>query len=212
MTSETPLIDRDAIGRTFQQWRADEEPLAGELAESLAALAAYQSHLDAWQRQLVSEREELALTRQQFAIEQAKAEESQAQSLAETTAELNAAREKVGSLTSALLARTDELRALDGRRAEVVTALELARAREKELTAKLEELKQLRDQERAQWSEELRHLRALLERQLEAAGGEHHTASASHAGNSPVLGSIVEQFGKLRQQRALDRPGLSKTR
>jgi chromosome segregation ATPase len=225
MTTEIPLIDCDRVRGTFQQWRAEQEPLAAELSESLAALAAYQSHLDGWQQQLVRERDQLRLAREQFAAERAEAETEQTKLLAETTAELDDAREKIASLTSALLARTDELRALDGRRAEVATELELARAREQELKATLEELKQSREQERAQWAEELRHLRELLERRMEASNTDPPAAAAArppavrspaeHAGrasNSPVLGSIVEQFGKLRQQRALDRPALNKTR
>jgi len=209
----------EAIRGTFQQWRAEQEPLAAELSESLAALAAYQSHLDAWQQQLARQRDELSAARERFVSERAEAQKLQAQSVAENSAESNAAREKIASLTGALLARTDELRVLDNRRAEVVTELELARAREKELNAKLEELKQSREQERLQWSDELRHLRELVERRLETNDTERHAAAAElppakrppvehvgRASNSPVLGTIVEQFGKLRQQRALDRP------
>jgi len=219
MTNETATIDCQVVRGTFQQWRAEQEPLATELSESLAALAAYQSHLDAWQQQLARQREELGAARERFANERAEAEKLRAHSAAETNAELNAAREKIASLTGALLARTDELRVLDGRRAEVVTELELARAREKELSAKLEELKQSREQERAQRSDELQRMRELVERRIETSDAERPAAPAENppvrrptvehggqASNSPVLGSIVEQFGKLRQQRALDRP------
>ena len=226
MTTETLPIDCGAIRGTFQQWQAEQEPLAAELNESLAALTAYQAHLDTWQQQLAREREELRTARDGFAAERAAAEQAENQSLAETTAELDAAREKIASLTGALLARTDELRALDGRRAEIATELELARAREKECTAKLEELKQSRDEERAQRSDELRHLRELLELRLETGDNEDQPAAATRppatrpcaepvaraASNSPVLGSIVEQFGKLRQQRSLERSALNKSR
>jgi septal ring factor EnvC (AmiA/AmiB activator) len=212
MASDTTLFDAQAIHGTFQQWRADQAPLANELSESLSALAAYQSHLDAWQQALVRERDELASSRQQLAMQRAEAEKTHAQSAAQSMADLTEAREKIASLTSALLARTDELRALDGRRAEVVTELELSRARERELNAKLEELKQLREEERAQSTDEVRHLRELVERRLETTDSERRPAPAVAPGNSPVLGSIVEQFGKLRQQRALDRPGPNRTR
>jgi chromosome segregation ATPase len=203
MTRETPIIDCEAIRGTFGHWRAEQEPLAHELSESLAALSAFQSHLDAWQQQLAHERERLG-------------------EAAGTAAELHAAREKIASLTGALLARTEELRLLDSRRAEVVTELELARAREKDLHAKLEEMKQARQAERGQSADELRHMRELLERRLEVsverpvATADSPPAStlvesAGRPAHSPVLGSIVEQFGKLRQQRALDRP-VHKTR
>jgi hypothetical protein len=72
-------------------------------------------------------------------------------------------------------------------------------------------------------------LRELLARQLETppvelavAPRERNPAPVKQArsapgvaeGNSanPVLGSIVEQFGKLRQQRAVDRQATKKTR
>jgi chromosome segregation ATPase len=224
MTIVTAIPDGGTVREAFRQWRAAHEPLAGELRESLSALAAFQSHLDAWQQQLVRQREELAATRQQLASEHAEAARLHTQADAEKAAELNALREKVASLTGALLARTDELRVLDGRRGELVTELELARAREKDFVAKLEELKQSREEERRQSADEMRHLRELLERRLEASDAPRPTAPADQPpsdrppaarpaaehpprdANSPVLGSIVEQFGKLRQQRALDRP------
>ena len=222
MTTDTPLIVCDAIRSTFQQWRAEQEPLVAELSESLAALAAYQSNLDSWQRQLGRERDELGKARAQFDLDRAAAEKNQAHSLAETaetTTKLNEAREKVASLTAALLARTEELRALDTRRTEVATELELTRAREAELKAAIEELKQTREQERLQWAEELRHLRELIEHRMEETSSEQsqttnwwQTDSASRVADSPVLNSIKEQFGKLRQQRATDRPALKKAR
>ncbi|MEX0610931.1 MAG: hypothetical protein WD738_11465 [Pirellulales bacterium] len=219
MTTESPIIDCEAVRGAFRQWRAQQEPLAAELSESLTALSAYQSHLDAWQRQLAVERDELRQARERFATERAAAEKSQAQSFAEISTELNAARDKIGSLTSALLARTEELRALDGRRAEVATELELARAREKELRATLEELRQSREQEELKWAEELRHLRELLEQRMEESSLEQAQTTnwwqadgGSRMADNPVLGSIQEQFGKLRQQRASDRPALKKAR
>jgi septal ring factor EnvC (AmiA/AmiB activator) len=224
-TTDTTLLDCASIRSTFERWQADLEPLDAELSESLDALAAYQSHLDEWQQQLVSDRAEFAAAREQFAAERAEIEKTQARALAETTADLNAAREKIASLTAALLSRTEELRTLDGRRAEVATELELARARERELKAALEELKQSGEKERLESADELRHLRELLEHRIEANEAELAAASVelppakrSSGGqlnggcNSPVLGSIVEQFGKLRQQRALDRSAHYKAR
>ncbi len=226
MTTDTLDIDCDAIRGAFREWHAEQEPLAAELTESLAALAAYQAHLDTWQQQLADQREALRAARDEFAAERAAAEQAQDESRAEVSAELGAAREKVASLTSALLARTEELRALDGRRAEMATELELARAREKDFTAKLEEVKQSREEQRAQWSAELRHLRTMLERRLESEAEPCQEADAAlppaprppaepagrSPSHSPVLGSIVEQFGKLRQQRSTQRAALNKSR
>lgn len=229
MTTEPTLSDRDALHTTFGTWAAAEDSLDAQLSESLEALAAYQSHLDDWQRQLADERTTLIQAQEQFEREQAAAVASQMHSTTEADAELTAARQKVSELTSSLLARTEELRTLDNRRAEVVTELELARAREKELKTALDEQKRLLDQERDQWTEDLRSLRELLEHRgeaIESIGRANSspatlpveppraatTPNRDRSNSGAVLGSIVEQFGKLRQQRAVDRQGLKKSR
>ena len=151
--------------------------------------------------------------------------------MAAVVKELNEARDKITALTTLLLTRTEELRALDNRRAEVQTELELSRAREKELKVALDEHKRSVEQERSQYAEELHQLREVLERQLESPAAEvQHAPAAEQAApvsqppaapvtrpqptggaarviprENAVLGSIVEQFGKLRQQRATDR-------
>jgi chromosome segregation ATPase len=228
MTVTLPF-DRDAIHATFRGWHAERESLDAQLSESFAALEAYQSHLDAWQEQLGREREELHRLRQDIDQGRATLQDSQVQLSAEATAELSASREKIGGLTDSLLARTDELRVLDSRRAEAVTELELSRVREGELRASLDEQKRTMEQERAHWAEEFRRLRELLERQLEAPSVEEAPAPpernpeparqpkstpavAERNSANPVLGSIVEQFGKLRQQRAIDRKSTKRPR
>jgi len=224
MSTDTALFDCEEIRGTFRQWQAEQEPLGSQLSESIAALSAYQSHLDSWQKQLGREREELAAERSQLDRDRAAVENNCTQAV-EVTAELNASREKVSSLTTALLARTEELRALDSLRAEAITELEFGRARERDLKTSLEELRQSRETEQLQWADELRHMRELLERSKVATDAAAHsnsvdnsqtaappTSNAKRDGNSAVLGSIVEQFGKLRQQRAMDRPALIKSR
>jgi hypothetical protein len=106
--------------------------------------------------------------------------------------------------------------------------LEQARARASELQAALDEQQRVIEVERAQREEESQRLHKLLEQRAEtsepaqSAGAATsppaleqprsagtHRESSSH---SAVLGSIVEQFGKLRQQRAIDRQDAKKTR
>jgi len=233
-------FDAGSIRTTFQEWNAERESLHAELSESLAALEAYQQHLDDWQRQLATEREQLRTDRQQFEQEQTAAQITRSEASAETTAELDAAREKVASLTTLLLSRTEELRTLDNRRAEVQTELELSRARERELKAALDEHKNSLEQQRSHWAEELKQVREVLERQMDTpavqtpAAPSESAASAAPVqpapavpvqppaanndsrstprGESPVLGSIVEQFGKLRQQRAVERQSNNRQR
>ena len=233
-------ISGHAIRESFQAWNAERDSLDAELNESLAALSAYQQHLDAWQQQLARERDELRSTREQLERDRTTAEKSHSEASAATANELNAAREKITALTTLLLNRTEELRTLDNRRAEVQTELELARARERELKAVLEEHKSAADQERSQWAEELHQLREVLERQLDAPVAPEPIAAAERietmeesttaekpaapahrpstggaratTRENPVLGSIVEQFGKLRQQRAVERQAHSRPR
>jgi hypothetical protein len=141
---------------------------------------------------------------------------------------MSAAREKITALTSSLLARTEELQSLDQCRTEIATELEQTKAREIELEAALEEQKHTFEHERTQWAEELRQVREMLEEQTKAASlrqrngessprsaNQSRTAAYNHPADlseNPVLGSIVQQFGKLRQQRASDREALRKAR
>jgi hypothetical protein len=221
----SPALNYETVRETFQAWNAERESLDSELSESLAALEAYQLHLDGWQQQLARERDELQAARGQFERDRSVSDKSHAESSTATLTELHAAREKITGLTTLLLNRTEELRTLDNRRAEVQTELELSRARERELKAAIDEQKRSVDQERSQWSDELKQLRAVVECQLEkpvvnepAASSErpthatptptapaHTPPSNATQRENPLLGSIVQQFGKLRQQRAVER-------
>jgi hypothetical protein len=95
------------------------------------------------------------------------------------------------------------------------------------------------DQERSQWSVELKHLREVIEHQLDEPVVDEPVAAAESSApaalpatltpaapadktpatgsqplprENPVLGSIVEQFGKLRQQRAVERQANNRQR
>jgi chromosome segregation ATPase len=151
----------------FRHWHAEQESLEEQLSESLTALSAYQSHLDAWQERLARERNELSEARARWEQE----------------------------------------------RTAVEAEIEQSRERAMELAAALDEQKQLLESERSKWAQELEQCRvtgtapqAPAEPVTLAAPRAHKTMS-----ESPVLGSIMEQFGKLRQQRASDRQALKKT-
>src|SRR6478735_3883527 len=104
-----PAFSSDTIRETFHAWNAERDSLDAELSESLAALEAYQHHLDEWQQQLACEREDLQHNREQFELNQANAEKNQSEASAATIAELHDAREKITALTTLLLNRTEEL-------------------------------------------------------------------------------------------------------
>jgi chromosome segregation ATPase len=225
------MLDREMLCETFHQWQCEEQSLDAQWNESLAALAAYQSHLDAWQQQLCRERDELRQARDEWSRDQAAAELSREQSSSQALAQLAEAREKVAQLSEQLLARTEELRVLDQRRAELATELELTRANAKQIAAELDEQRRMQEQERAAATQQLHQMQQLIDQQAERvadvtpkepaqAGSRQEQVSTpdkaprkpavnsvepKRSTASPVLGSIVEQFGKLRQQRASER-------
>jgi septal ring factor EnvC (AmiA/AmiB activator) len=224
MTLATAL-NSETIRETFRAWNAERESLDSGLSESLAALEVYQLHLDGWQQQLARERNELQAAREQFDRDRSVLDKTHAESSAATLADLNAAREKITTLTTLLLSRTEELRTLDNQRAEVQTELELSRARERELKAAIDDQKRSTDDERTEWAEELKQLHGVLQSQSETPGIDKPVAtmdrqppattpptSSGDMRENPLLGSIAEQFGKLRQQRAVERQSHTRQR
>src|SRR3954462_9156675 len=69
-----PPINGEALRETFRAWNVERDTLDTELNESVAALEAYQLHLDSWQQQLARERDELRDAREQFSRERTAAE------------------------------------------------------------------------------------------------------------------------------------------
>jgi DNA repair exonuclease SbcCD ATPase subunit len=231
MADSTLTLNRESLREAFGQWQTEQEALEAEWNESLAALAAYQSHLDGWQKELAGERDALRRERQAWEREQAEAKAAWEQSSSQAGTQLTEAREKIALLSQQLVARTEELRLLDQRRGELTTELEVARAQCRDLSADVDEQKQRLERERAAWTEQLKQMRELLELRaaapvtgyddVEPTGVQPQAAQPVEAAprparpsvgqrpspnsHNPVLGSIMEQFGKLRQQRANDR-------
>jgi chromosome segregation ATPase len=227
--THTLVHECESLRAKLHEWRAGNESLETQLSESMAALTAYQSHLDAWQKQLAHEREKLRKEQEQFEHQRAATRDAQTgheHNSAEPGSELADAREKISTLSASLLARTEELRQTDERRSQLASELEMGQVREKELVAALEEQKRSLEQERAHRAEELRNLEKLTHSAgdgaqstsedsltaLEQSGRPAGNTGQQQINENPVLGSIVEQFGKLRKQRAMDRQGLRKPR
>jgi len=108
------------------------------------------------------------------------------------------------------------------------------------LKSSYEEHKHTAELDRLNWTAEVRQLHDLLQRRPEPVAPEHHetvaasepvvesaprpstkpspannsknASAAAGANGNPVLGSIVQQFDKLRQQRASDRHSSHKSR
>jgi chromosome segregation ATPase len=184
MSITATLLDCQAINDALRAGVVEQDSLDAQLTESLAALEAYQSHLDAWQQKLSQERAELQNAREQF----------------------------------------DRYRTAAEKSSELAAELERVRTHEAELQAAVEEQQRTLERERAHWQSEIQDLRDKLENRGDSAAAatpsgadaalpsaEVPRAAANHrrdqAGSSAVLGSIVEQFGKLRAQRAFDRQG-----
>jgi chromosome segregation ATPase len=214
-----------ALREEHEQGRSAGEAVQAQLAEVTEELSAARKEIVSLSESLSAHEEDLRAERQKIEDNESSAEQHEAR-LAEATDELNAARDKIAELSSMLLSRAEELRTLDVRRAEASTELELARTRERELKAELEELSLAREREQAEWSEESRQLREMVERRLEAANPADgaarpgnsldeervETKPAERVVENAVFASVKEQFGKLRQQRAMDRPASKKAR
>lgn len=192
MSSLPFVVDREIIASSFREWQAEQLRLDAQLAESVAALDAYQATLDVWQQELVRERGELQLLRQE--IERVGAESGKAATdsehprLEQLEQELEQARQQISALTADLA---------------------LARAHELELGEALSAEQHLHDTHALQHEDTEAFDEAI---ELAAAGSYRGDTSSSankrselRRGASPVLGSVMEQFGKLREQRSLSR-------
>ncbi len=76
MSSPLVAVDRAVVEHSFRAWQEEQARLDAQLAESVAALDAYQAHLDNWQQELVREREELRQLRGTIERDRAAADEA----------------------------------------------------------------------------------------------------------------------------------------
>jgi chromosome segregation ATPase len=185
------VVDRECVASSFREWQEEQQRLDAQLAESVAALDAYQSNLDNWQQELVREREELRQLRADLQRAQA-ARGGDTQQLADLTSELESSHKEIERL------RAD---------------LDAAQTREQELNEAIAAQQQL-----AESGDTKSHdaLDAAIAGAAASTGQADSTNGRSggvepRRGVSPVLGSVMEQFGKLRQQRSLNR-STNKTR
>jgi chromosome segregation ATPase len=95
MSSPRVAVDRKIVEHSFREWQQEQTLLDAQLAESVAALDAYQAHLDNWQQELVRERDELRQLR--GAIERAQAAGVGREPIEHLNKELEDSREKIAS-------------------------------------------------------------------------------------------------------------------
>ena len=130
--------------------------------------------------------------------------------LAETRSELLHSLETSGSVDPIA---NDQLKASEKERTALEVELETVRVRAADLAESLAEQKKQMAEERAQWTNELRQMRRLLEKQADSAG---HVSEVNHAvpaeprarehppsrSSDPVLGSVMAQFESLQKDIA----------
>jgi chromosome segregation ATPase len=217
MTEQLLTIDRQPLTDRFDRWRSEQSEFDSQLNESLEALTAYQSHLDTWQRELAAEREQIGRERAELESDRGNLT-CDLDQLNKLRDQLGESRDKCSALTTDLLGKSEELRSLDKTRAELTTELELTRAREQNLAASLEQEKQKFAEQQAHWSDEFKQMRAMLEHRSAGGGAGRDPAAVEgpvpssqptdqplrnrDSSSDPVVGSIVAQFDKLRQQQA----------
>lgn len=192
----TATVDIAPLHDWFADLASAQSEVDRELAESVAALEAYQSHLDHCQAILAAER--AALEEERTALE---AERQRFADLPgseeEQLAELGDARKLISELRDMLLERTEELRRSDSKRSELVSELQQARSKQLELEKYIEMEKSQHLEQQLRWTEEFQRVSELLESRPGSKGDSDKVATAD-----PVLGSIMAQFGKLRRQAA----------
>ncbi len=206
------VVDRELVEHSFREWQEEQAQLDAQLAESVEALDAYQSHLDNWQQDLVREREELRQLRGE--IERGRAEDGTGQpQIEQLVKELEELREQVSSLTTELSARTDELQESESQRESAGAELAMSQLREKELAAALAAQHKNSGSQKHPDEDQKHHEHDATGTPVAQATDEQHEGSAKSGpakveprrSASPVLGSVMEQFGKLREQRSMNR-------
>lgn len=185
------VVDRECVASSFREWQEEQQRLDTQLAESVAALDAYQSNLDNWQQELVREREELRQLRADLQRAQA-AGGGDTQQLADLTSEFESSRNEIERLRAELAAAQSRVQELNE---AISTQQQSAESRDTQSHDALDAA--ITDA-------------AASTGQVDAAKSGRGGV-APRRGVSPVLGSVMEQFGKLRQQRSLNR-STNKTR
>ncbi len=188
-------FDRDAVQDCLRQWSEEQESLESQWGESLAALEAYQAHLDHWQQELAQERDALQQAHEELQ-QNSKSKDRLEERLNKVTADLDTARQQIIKLTTDLLARTEELRNLENRQATKAMELNRADANEIEHEEKPDE-PQASENEASESPDS-------VEVQPSNRRPNRPNDQAPLPDN-PVLDSVLAQFDKLRQQQAAGR-------
>jgi chromosome segregation ATPase len=185
MTTSALTLDHEPFTDCFRQWRADEQEFAAELEDSLAALDAYQAHLDHWARELAAERN----TFQRDCSEWEHRKQAREQQLEALSAELADAREQIVKLTNDLTSKINELRGVEKMRADLAQEVDRLRSEIQHTVVDQQSLPVDRPPQQPQ---------PVADNPVT----KNTAPSPIRLSNNPVIGSVVAQFDKLRQQQA----------
>ena len=120
----------------------------------------------------------------------------------------------------AAAAQEEQIRNLQQDRAVLEAELELVRSRTADLSETLSHERQQISEDRAEWATELKQLRRVIERRTAVAsatlvtppvraastgGGDKELVTVCDSRADPIVGSVLAQFDKIRQQRAAGR-------
>ncbi|TWT74642.1 Chromosome partition protein Smc [Posidoniimonas polymericola] len=199
-------IALDPTRECLTSWSEQHQRFEEDLQESFDALDAYQRQLDAWQQRLAGEREQLEHERERLKeqADAAIAAAEQGDQTAELEAELIASRQRTEELEQQIASSETASIGLQGENAKLTGELHQAQRAAQELGVQLEATRAEMAQQNQHWSGEFSRVVKMLEQQQAAPAADFAPAAvAAPAGASdPVLGSVVAQFSKLRQQRA----------
>lgn len=198
----------DPTRECLNSWSEQHQRFEADLQESFDALDAYQRQLDAWQQRLAGEREQLEHERERLKeqADAAIAAAEQNDQTAELEAELTASRQRTAELEEQIASAESSTIGLQSENAKLTAELHQSQRSAQELGVQLEATRAEMAQQNQHWSSEFSRVVSMLEQQQAAPAGAAPAtpvgAPAPAAAADPVLGSVVAQFSKLRQQRA----------
>jgi chromosome segregation ATPase len=217
--SEQTRAQLDTAQSELAELRAQRDEVSAEAAsvdevrDALRAAVAGRDALDQQLSELRSTQSPASVPNEEF--ERLRAERADAQAeLLDVLAQLEDAQRELREQQEYIQGLEEERGALD-------SELDTVRGRAAELNDTLVQTKQQMAAERAEWSGELKQMRQVLERHSHlapnqnggtpvAVGASAHRdttpgGTATKQKNDPVLGSIVAQFERIRQERAQQR-------
>lgn len=217
MSNESLTIDRDPLLASFGQWHDENDSLASQIEESVAALSEYQQQLETWQSELDQQQSQLTADAADAKTCDDELNDGRQQEIENLNAELKDARKQIGRMSADLLAKTEELRQIDKSCADLTAEVERLRKQNTTIENATIENTTVENGSPAPppladvaapaatengLADELKQMRALLEQYTATQPNPPAPAVVS---TEVSVGSVAAQFNKLRQKQAIGR-------